>query len=196
MDSKQTLFGGVSPVFPWFALRVLSNRERVVHLHLHARGFEEFAPCYRQQRQWFDRVKSIETPLFPGYVFCRLNPQDRLPVLSVPGVVGLVGFGKIPCPIPDHEMARVRALVDSGFLVSPCPFLKVGDLVLIERGPLAGLEGLLLREKGKFRIVVSVTLLQRSISAEIDRAWVRPLRKPAARQGLIPDLRSHTGQAC
>jgi len=195
MDSMQFEYGGEVLFRPWFALRVLSNRERVVHLHLRARGFDDYTPCYKQDRQWFDRVKSTEIPLFPGYVFCRLNPHDRLPVLSVPGVVGLVGFGRIPSPIPEHEMERVRRLVDSGFLVTPCPFLQVGDLVLIERGPLAGLEGILLRAKGQFRIVVSITLLQRSISAEIDRAWVRPLRKSDVRQGLIPDFRDVSKQA-
>ena len=167
---------------PWFAVRVLSNRERIVPVHLRARGFEEYSPCYRAQRQWVDRVKWVDCPLFPGYIFCRLNPHNRLPVLSVPGVVGLVGTGKTPSPIPEFEIERVRRLVESGILVTPCPFLQVGDPLLIERGPLAGIEGILVRAKGSLRIVVSVSLLQRSVSAEIDRAWVRPLGKPVMRE--------------
>lgn len=165
-------------VYPWFALRVRSNRERIVTVHLRDRGYEEFSPSYVAQRQWSDRQKTIERFLFPGYVFCRLDPQYRLPVLSVPGVVDLVGFGKVPSSIPDHEIERVRTMVQSGLLVTPWPFLEVGNTVLIERGPLAGLEGILQEVKGKFRLVVSIRLLQRSVSAEIDRIWIRPLRRP------------------
>lgn len=161
---------------PWFAVRVRSNRERVVGLHLKQRGFEEYSPSYKVEQQWSDRKKSVDRFLFPGYVFCRLDPGARLPVLTVPGVVGLVGLGKTPVAIPDQEIDRVRSLVQSGLLVMPWPYLNVGDLVLIERGPLAGLEGILQRVKGKYRIVVSIHLLQRSVSAEIDRIWVRPLR--------------------
>jgi transcriptional antiterminator NusG len=113
--------------------------------------------------------------LFPGYVFCRLNPLDRLPVLTAPGVVDLVGFGKIPAPVPDQEIETVRRMVQSGLFVMPWPFLELGHRVLIERGPLAGVEGNLEEVKGKCRLVVSVQLLQRSVSAEVDRDWIRPL---------------------
>jgi transcription antitermination factor NusG len=162
-------------VFPWFALRVRSNFERVAATHLRDRGFEEFAPTYRTERQWSDRKKQVDQFLFPGYVFCRLNPEDRLPVLSIPGTVGLIGFGKGPTAIPDHEIEAVRKMIGSGLLVGPWPFLEVGQTVLIERGPMAGVEGILQQIKKTFRLVVSVNLLQRSVSAEIDRAWIRPV---------------------
>lgn len=164
-------------VYPWFAVRVRSNFERVTALHLRERGYEEFAPSQPVERQWTDRKKQAEQYLFPGYVFCRFNVEDRLPVLTAPGVVGVVGFGKMPSPIPDQEIDSVRSMVESGFLVMPWPFLKLGEQVRIERGPLAGVEGSLLEVKGKFRLVVSVCLLQRSVSAEVDRSWVRPVRK-------------------
>lgn len=154
-------------------------------MHLRERGLEEFTPSYRVERQWSDRIKTIDQPLFPGYVFCRLNLNDRMPVLTVPGVVGLVGIGKQPISIAETEVERVRTMVRSGIAVSPWPFLKEGDPVLIERGPLAGLEGILQRLKGKFRIVVSVSLLQRSVSAEIDTSWVRPLEKSSFHSDLI-----------
>lgn len=160
---------------PWFAVRVRSNYERTAALHLRERGYEEFSPSYKLERRWSDRKKTMEKFLFPGYVFSRLDPQNRLPVLTVPGVVGLVGFGKTPSPIPDHEIENIRAMVHSGLLVKPWPFLTVGQRVLIERGPLASVEGILQDFKGKLRLVVSVVLLQRSVSAEIDRDWIRPL---------------------
>jgi transcription antitermination factor NusG len=160
---------------PWYALRVRSNRERVTALHLRQRGYEEFLPCYKSERQWSDRRKTAEQFLFPGYVFCRLNFQKRLPVLTIPGVVGLVGLGKEACPVPDCEIEHVRTMIRSGLLVTPWPFLERGQTVLIERGPLTGLKGILLDVKGELRVVASIKLLQRSVSAEIDRTWVRRL---------------------
>jgi transcription antitermination factor NusG len=161
--------------FPWFALRVRSNFERVAATHLHQRGYEEFSPYHQSQRQWSDRRKTLFRALFPGYVFCRFDFQDRLPVLTVPGVVGIVGLGKESCPIPDCEIEKVRTMVRSGLLVTPWPYLERGQTVLIERGPLTGLKGILLEIKDRIRVVVSISLLQRSVSAEIDREWVRQL---------------------
>lgn len=164
--------------FPWFALRVRSNYERIAAIHLRDRGFEEFCPTFKTERQWSDRKKQIDAFLFPGYVFCRLNPADRLPVLSIPGAVGLVGFGNGPAPIPRNEIEAVRRMVGAGMLVAPWPFLSAGQAVLIEKGPLAGVEGILKEIKRVFRLVVSVHLLQRSVSVEIDRSWVRPVGSP------------------
>ena len=161
--------------YPWFAVRVRSNHERIAAAHLRERGYEEFSPSWKTERRWSDRTKEMDQFLFPGYVFCRLNPLDRLPVLTAPGVVDLVGFGKIPAPVPDQEIETVRRMVQSGLFVMPWPFLELGHRVLIERGPLAGVEGILDEVKGKCRLVVSVQLLQRSVSAEVDRDWIRPL---------------------
>jgi transcription antitermination factor NusG len=161
--------------YPWFAVRVRSNHERLAAAHLRERGYEEFSPSWKTERRWSDRTKELDQFLFPGYVFCRLNPLDRLPVLTAPGVVDLVGFGKIPAPVPDQEIETVRRMVQSGLFVMPWPFLELGHRVLIERGPLAGVEGILDEVKGKCRLVVSVQLLQRSVSAEVDRDWIRPL---------------------
>jgi transcription antitermination factor NusG len=160
-------------ILSWFALRVRSNFERVAAVHLRDRGFEEFSPIYKAERQWSDRKKQIDAFLFPGYVFCRLNPNDRLPVLTIPGAVGLVGFGKGPTPIPENEIEAVRRMVGSGLLVAPYPFLAVGQCVRIERGPLTGVEGMVKEIKKTFRLIVSVHLLQRSVSVEIDRSWIR-----------------------
>lgn len=169
---------------PWFAVRVRSNHERTAAMHLVDRGYEEFSPSYTVERRWSDRKKAIEQSLFPGYVFCRLNPENRLPVLSAPGVVSLVGCGRIPVPIPDEEIERIRTMVQSGLLVSPWPFLEAGQTVLIERGPLTGVEGILEEVKGKCRLVVSINLLRRAVSAEVDRHWVRPV-KASSREAVL-----------
>jgi transcription antitermination factor NusG len=162
-------------VFPWFALRVRSNFEKVAAMHLRDRGFEEFSPTYRTERQWSDRKKQVDQFLFPGYVFCRLNPENRLPVLSIPGTVGLIEFGKGPVAIPDQEIEAVRRMIGSGLMVGPWPFLEVGQTVLIERGPLTGVEGILQQIKKTFRLVVSIKLHQRSVSSEVYRSWIRPV---------------------
>ena len=171
-DHKMPLVGQSQP---WYALRVRSNHERVAAMHLREQGYEEFCPAYKAERQWSDRKKTVEQFLFPGYVFCRLNPDDRLPVLMMPGVVNVVGFGSQPAAIPDQEIEHVRTMVRSGLLVTPWPFLSVGQTVVLERGPLAGVEGILQQIKKTFRLVVSVQMLQRSVSTEVDRAWVRPI---------------------
>jgi transcriptional antiterminator NusG len=172
--------------YPWLALRVRSNHERTASIHLRDRGYEEFSPSYKTERRWSDRKKIIERSLFPGYVFCRLDPFNRLPVLTIPGVVGLIGFGNWPTPIPDREIENIRTMVRSGLLITPWPFLDPGQAVLIERGPLAGVEGVLQAIKGHVRLVVSINLLQRSVSTEVDRSWVRPLKKPQSSVNARP----------
>ena len=172
----------------WFAVRVRSNQERVALVHLGERGYQHFAPSYKSERQWSDRKKEIEQYLFPGYIFCRFDRGDRLGVLTAPGVVDVVGFGKTPEPIPDEEIDRVRRMVESGLLVAPHPFLRVGQTVLIERGPLTGMEGLLVEVKGRFRLVVSINLLQRSVSAEVDRQSVRPVQGSGPQRRLGTEL--------
>jgi transcription termination/antitermination protein NusG len=177
-------------LYPWYALRVRSNYERVAASHLNARGFEEFSPKYSTQRQWSDRRRDVEQYLFPGYVFCRLNPSDRLPVLTVPGVVNLVGFGQGPVPIPENEIENVQKMIASGRLVGPWPFLEVGQTVLIERGPLAGIEGILQEVKGVLRLVVSIHILQRSVSTQVERNWVRPVKSSRVSSPASDKLRT------
>ena|ERR1700733_4789066 len=162
--------------YPWFALRLRSHYERITVAHLRERGYEEFAPSYRVEKRWSDRVKQTNRFLFPGYLFCRFDPNDRLPILTAPGVVDVVGFGKMPEHIPDGEIERVRRMVESGLLVTPYPYMQVGQAVLIEQGPLAGVEGILVEARGKTRLVVSVNLLRRSVSAEVDRHSIRPIQ--------------------
>jgi transcription antitermination factor NusG len=109
-------------------------------------------------------------------MFCRFDPQERLmPILTTPGIVGIVSAGKTPIPIPDEEIGGIRDVVRSGLAAHPWPFLEAGCRVRIEHGTLAGLEGIL-TDTGKIhRLVVSVTLLQRSVAVEIDREWARPI---------------------
>jgi transcription antitermination factor NusG len=163
----------------WFALRVRSNYERLVASMLTGKGYPQFLPTYRKLSRWSDRKKNIELPLFPGYVFSHFDVTHRLPVLTIPGVVHIVGAGHKPEAIPDEEIHAVQRFVSSGFAVEPWPFLHVGESVVVESGSLAGLEGILTQVKNQYRLVVSLTLLQRSVAVEMDRDCVRPVRRIA-----------------
>ena len=164
-----------SSQFGWYAVRVKSNREKSVASSLEGRGYESFLPVYRTRRQWSDRTMDVELPLFAGYVFCRLDPGARLPALTIPGVVQFVGIGQFPTRIDDFEIANLQAIASSGLPAAPWPFLRCGQRVRIERGPLREMEGLLVEVKNSFRLVVSVDLLQRSVAAEVDRDSISPL---------------------
>ena len=111
----------------------------------------------------------LDAPLFPGYVFCRFAYADRLRVLNSPGVGSIVGFGKTEVPVDDSEIDAVRTLIASGKPLVHLPFLRIGQDVLIERGPLAGIRGVVLRDESAWRVVVSVEALDRSIAVEVDR---------------------------
>jgi transcription antitermination factor NusG len=158
----------------WFALSAKRNHEKCVAEMLRGKGYEEFVPTYRIRRRWSDRYKELELPLFPGYVFCRFDPARRLPILTTPGVVLIVGNGRVPVPVEDAEIEALRAVVASNLRVEPWPYLRVGERVVIESGSLAGLEGILQEVRKSCRIVVSVELLQRSVAVEVDRCRVRP----------------------
>jgi transcription antitermination factor NusG len=171
--------------YPWYALWVKSRYENTVASHLQARGYESLLPLYKCQRRWSDRFKEIELPLFPGYVFCQFNPLNRLPILSIPGVVHVVGVGRTPIPIDESEIAAIQAAVKSGVPSQPWPFLQVGHRVRIDYGPLFGLEGILLDFRGRQRLILSVTLLQRSVAVQVEGAWVTPLPHQQACNGPV-----------
>lgn len=170
-----------SCVGSWFALRVTPNHEKSTVLALQAKNLEGFVPLYKSKRSWSDRVKILELPFFPCYVFCRFEWHARLPVITTPSVRYIVGSARIPISIPDAEIAAIQAVERSGLPVQPCPFLAVGQHVQILGGPFRGLEGFLKTIKNDHRLVVSVTLLQRSVAVEVNSAWIAPSLLPPSR---------------
>lgn len=168
----------------WYAVRVRANHEHKTAHFLKSLGYDIFHPTYRDRRQWSDRVKELDVPLFSGYVFCHMDIHQRLPVMKAPGVVEVVGFGKTFLPIPDQEIAAVRAVVNSPAFARPCPYLQIGERVRVEKGPLAGVEGILLERKTDTCLVVSVHLLQRSIATQVDVDCVRAVTQSFS--GLFP----------
>jgi transcription antitermination factor NusG len=162
-------------MLPWHAIRTKSRFEKTTAAGLRGKGLEEFLPLYTVKNRWSDRVKTVELPLFTGYVFCRLDAEHRLPVLTTPGVVEIVGMGGVPSPIPEHEIAAIQTISKAGVPVAPWPFLREGQRIRIERGALKDVEGILVAIKNAFRLVVSVDMLQRSVAVEVDRDSIRPL---------------------
>jgi transcription antitermination factor NusG len=154
----------------WYAVYTCVNQERRVASEIAARGVEHFLPVYRSVRRWKDRRVTLELPLFPGYLFTRLALRDRLRVLQIRNVVRFVGFAGQAAALPEEEMNRLRAGLSGDVLAEPHPFLTAGRRVRVRSGPLAGVQGFLLRRKGKARFVVSVELIMRSMAVEMDEA--------------------------
>jgi transcription antitermination factor NusG len=159
----------------WYALHVKPRFEKCVTTQLEQKGFETLLPTYTSKRQWSDRVKTLTLPMFPGYLFCRFDVHSRFPIVVTPGVMAILGPGRVPAPVEESEIASIRHVMASGAHAEPCPYIPVGELVRVECGPLEGLTGIVLRTKGSERLVVSVSLLQRSVSVELDRTSVVPL---------------------
>jgi len=159
----------------WRALTVRSRHEKLAAQGLRGRGLEEFLPLHAAKRIWSDRSKVIDMPLFPGYVFCRFADADRLRVVTTPGVTSVVGFGGRDAAVQDHEIEDVRRMLASGLPVEPWPYIRAGHTVEIQAGPLSGLRGEVVREKGLWRLIVNVELLRRSVAAEIGREMVQPI---------------------
>ena len=166
--------GSISRVF-WYALQVRSRKENYVASQILGQGYECLLPTYKSIRKWSDRVKELEQPLFPGYLFCRFDFQDRRPLITTPGVLQIVGSGRTAIPVSDEEIRALQLVVSSGVSKQPWPFLEVGQRVRVNYGTLAGLEGILVNLKGNHRVVLSVALLHRSVAMEVDSAWLTPV---------------------
>ncbi len=164
----------------WYALHVHSRKEGFVAAQLEHSGIESFLPKYKSLRKWSDRMKEVELPLFPSYLFCRFDFQERRPVVMTPGVLQIVGNGRSAIPVPEEEVSAIRTAVTSGVPHQPWPYMEVGQKVRVSYGPLAGLEGMLVNFKGNHRVVVSVSLLQRSVAMEVDLAWLVALDKESS----------------
>ncbi len=176
----------------WYALYTRHQHEKVVAQILSTKGFEIFLPLYSAVRQWKDRAKPLSLPLFPCYVFVRGGFERQLHILTTLGIHGFVGSDNRPWAIADEEIDGVRRALQTTFRVEPHPFLKCGDWVRVKSGPLEGVEGILVRKKNQFRLVLSVELLEKSAAVEVD-AWVleqvsRPKRHVAA-QGFCHQIR-------
>ena len=164
--------------FAWYAVRVRTGREKKIADALTRKGPKEcecLVPTYREKRKWSDRTKVLELPIFPGYVFFYFDIDVRLPVMQTPGVIEIVGIGKIPQALDSREMEHIRSVTRVGHPARPSPFLKTGQRVRITAGPLTGVEGILTKRRGELLVVLSVSMLEKALSVVVESDSVRPV---------------------
>jgi transcription antitermination factor NusG len=161
-----------SLVHSWYALRTTPRHEKLIATVLQHKGYEVFLPLYECRR---DRRKLVQLPVFPGYLFCQFSPTVRLPILITPGVLQIVGLGRVPVPIDPDEIEAIRCLAFNNLQLEPWPYLEVGQKVQVRDGPLKGTIGVLLAVKNGHRLVLSLTLLRRAVAVEVDHRWVAPV---------------------
>ncbi len=171
MRSFEQIRSRITPAIPsasWFAVYTRHQHEKSVARFLAGNGVETFLPLYNTTHRWKDRIKQLSQPLFPNYVFIFARIDRRAAILHAPGIYDFVRHGGSPAPIPFEEIAAVRRIVEKGLSVEPHPFLRFGDRVRLRTGPLEGMEGILVRKKTLYRLVISVELLVRSVAVEVD----------------------------
>lgn len=154
----------------WFAIAVKPRHEKSVAHVLDTKGFETFVPLYKHRNRHAKRLRDVELPLFPGYVFSHFDLFKRLPIMITPGVTRILGVGPNPTPVDSIEIASLRKTLERALSAKTVPFLQSGNRVRICEGPLHGVEGIIVSVRGEPRIVLSATLLQRSVLVEVDSA--------------------------
>jgi len=159
----------------WYAVSVRPRHEKVVTHHLERQGVNSFLPVYCSARRWKDRRMELEMALFPGYVFVNLHLRDRLRVLQAPGVLQFVTFQGQPAALPDSEIRALESSLSAGLRARPHPYLSAGRKVRVRSGPLTDAEGIVIRRKERFRLVLSINLIMRSVVFELDEADVEPI---------------------
>jgi transcription antitermination factor NusG len=176
----------------WFAIHIRMHDHARIETALQHKGFEVLSPYYFPTRIRADghRKRTRKTPLFPGYLFCSLDPRDRMGVLMVPGVKQILGIGATVTPVPAAEIEAVRLTLASGLPIEPCRLadLEPGELVEVLSGPLTGVRGTVVYHKGKHRVVITVSALSnRAVAVEVDRDLLKSISQPAfagSRAGL------------
>lgn len=162
------------PNLRWYAVHTRSRHEKSVSQLLGLKRFPTFLPLYETLHRWKNGDHRIQLPLFPGYTFVRLDVKDCFSVLKVAGVARLIGFNGTPTPLPDEEIELLRNTLNKGVRAMPHPYLIVGRRARITAGPLAGREGILVRRKGEWRMILSIDLIQRSILVDIEANALEP----------------------
>ena len=173
--------GGYAEEFAWHALYTRHQHEKAIERALSNKGFEVFLPLYSAPHRWKDRNKQILLPLFPGYVFLRGGLERRLDIMTTPGIHMLLACAGHATVVPDEEICAVRQLVEKAQRVEPHPFLRSGDWVRVKSGPLIGMEGILVRKRNLFRLVISLEIFGKSAAADVDASIVERVAARSSR---------------
>lgn len=174
----------------WFAVQVTPNHEVAVDTLLGCKGYERFLPTHMVNRKWADRIKTLQQPMFPGYIFCHCQQAAVTPILRTSGVIRIVNFGGKPCSVPEAEIEGLRRVVQSKKQTYAVPFVAVGNMVQVKDGPLAGIVGIITKLKNRDRLTLSVESIMRSVAIEVD-AWEVASISPCSATGLIACAAKH-----
>ena len=166
----------------WYVLHTRHQHERMVAQILTCKGFETLLPLYSASHRWKDRTKLLRLPLFPCYLFLKGGLKRRLDIMTTPGLLSIVSTGGQPAAVPPDEIEAIRCVVKGEVSVEPHPFLKCGERVIVKYGPLMGIQGILVRKKNLYRLVISVEMLGRAAAVEMDASAVERLN------GKPPDV--------
>jgi transcription antitermination factor NusG len=164
--------------FPWFAVRVKPRWEKEVARNLIRLGCSALLPLYIRETQWSDRIKKVELPLFPGYLFASFDPRRPLLVKATPGVLSIVSSGRELVPLAQSEVEAIQVLMHAGLPREPWEYPESGDVVRMISGPLAGVRGVVCSEGGVDRLVLSISLFRRAVAVRVERKWLDTSRKP------------------
>jgi len=170
----------------WHALHTRHQHEKTIAQTLSNKGHDIFLPLYQATHNWRNRPRQLQLPLFPCYVFVQGGMDRKMQIMSTPGIIGIVRCGTAPAIVPPEQVAAVRRMVENSSQVEPCEFLKRGDRVMVISGPLQGVDGILIRTKGVFRLIVSLEILGRSAAVEIDVSRVRRIGQPLMAARPLP----------
>jgi transcription antitermination factor NusG len=161
-----------APVIPqapcWLAVYTYPRHERSVADQLDSKSVESFLPTFTRQSRWKDRRVEVEHPLFPGYVFARITLGERLKIITIPSVIRILSFNGKPATVPDQEIETIRLCTRAGAALEPHPFLDVGEHVRVRSGTFEGAEGIVIHQKNRCKILISIGLIQRSVALEVD----------------------------
>jgi transcription antitermination factor NusG len=170
----------------WYVLYTYPRHEKAVREQLESRSIEAFLPTFISKNRWKDRCARVETPLFPGYVFIRISLSDRNRAFAVPGVIRMLSINGAPAPVDDSEIEAVKLCLEGGAALEPYPFIEVGDRVRVRSGLLEGMEGFVSRSKNERRFIVPISLINQSVSVEIDVELLEPLNLQNQNQYKVP----------
>ena len=165
------------PLASWFAVQVVPRAEARVAVLLEYKGYQSFLPTYKVRRKWSDRIKTVDLPLFPGYVFCRSQGAAAGLIVATPQVVRIVGCGGKPSPVDDQDIDALKKIEKSGATTQPCLYLRIGDRVQIKSGPLSGITGILAEIRNERRLVISIDAIMKSVSVDVDAIEMCPAGK-------------------
>lgn len=159
----------------WYAVYTRPRFEKKVDLELKRRGFDSYLPLHTVVKQWSDRKKKVEEPLFRSYVFVHVSPKERVDSMEITGIVRMIGFGGKPSVIPDDQIDAIRRFLEGGYKIESYDYLSSGDPVEITHGPLMGIKGILAEKRNVSRFVIRIDAIGQSIAIEVDPGALKKL---------------------